>query len=154
MQDDIGRALKLPVLRLPHFAGLSLPEYVTEGASGVDLPAAVEGPLSLGPGDVKLVPTGLCVAIPHAFEIQIRPRSGLAVKHGITVINAPGTIDSDYRGEIKVGLINLGRKEFVVERGMRIAQAVLARTFRLDWAKCDELPESSRGSGGFGHTGI
>lgn len=146
--------MKLPVLRLPHFAGLSLPEYVTEGASGVDLPAAVEAPLRLEPGEIELVPTGLCVAIPRGFEIQIRPRSGLAVKHGITVINAPGTIDSDYRGEIKVGLINLGRSAFVVERGMRIAQAVLARTFRLGWEECDELPESSRGSGGFGHAGI
>ena len=154
MQEDTGRTLKLPVLRLPHFTGLSLPEYVTEGASGVDLPAAVEAPLRLGPGEIKLVPTGLCVAIPHGFEIQIRPRSGLAVKHGVTVINSPGTIDSDYRGEIKVGLINLGRNAFVVERGMRIAQAVLARTFRLDWTQCDKLPESSRGSGGFGHTGI
>lgn len=154
MQEDLVTPVKVPVLKLAHCRELDLPEYVTEGASGVDLPAAIEEPLILEPGGIRLIPTGLSVAIPPGFEIQIRPRSGLAIKHGITVVNAPGTIDSDYRGEIKIGLINLSRKEFTIERGMRIAQAILARTFRIRWMECDRLPESSRGEGGFGHTGV
>jgi dUTP pyrophosphatase len=154
MQGKAGSRLKLPVLELPHFQGLSLPRYVTDGAAGVDLPAAIHEPITLSPGDIRLVPTGLCVAIPSGYEIQIRPRSGLAIKHGITVVNAPGTIDSDYRGEIKIGLINLGKDDFTIERGMRIAQAILSRTFRIHWEECDSLPESSRGEGGFGHTGV
>lgn len=134
--------------------GLSLPDYVTEGASGLDLPAAIDKEIIFCPGDIVLVPTGLQVAIPEGFELQIRPRSGLAIKHGITVVNAPGTIDSDYRGEIKVGLINLGRNNFIISRGMRIAQAVLSKIYRLKWDECLTLPESQRGSGGFGHTGF
>ncbi len=154
MQEKAGTGLRVPVLKLAHFQGLSLPEYLTEGAAGVDLPAAVPESMLLAPGDIRLVPTGLCVAIPKGYEIQIRPRSGLAVKYGVTVVNSPGTIDSDYRGEIKIGLINLGKRAFSIERGMRIAQAVLSRTFRIEWEECDELPQSSRGAGGFGHTGM
>ncbi len=154
MPEKTGSSLILPVRTLSHFEGLSLPAYVTEGAAGVDLPAALNEPLELGPGEIGLVPTGLCVAIPEGYEMQIRPRSGLAIKHGITVVNAPGTIDSDYRGEIKIGLVNLGKEVFTIERGMRIAQAVLSRTIRIQWQASDRLPESSRGSGGFGHTGV
>ncbi len=154
MPEEVDGRLRISVIRLPHFEGLPLPEYITPGAVGVDLFAAIHDQLHLLPGDIVLVPTGLCVAIPEGYELQIRPRSGLAVKHGITVVNAPGTIDSDYRGEIKVGLINLGKGEFVIERGMRIAQAILARVFRIEWQSCQSLPESSRGDGGFGHTGL
>jgi len=154
MQKDTLSLTTIPVVRLPHLEGLPLPDYLTEGSSGLDLVAAIAEDLALDPGDIVLIPTGLKVAIPEGFEIQIRPRSGLAVKSGITVVNAPGTIDSDYRGEIKIGLINLGKERFVIKRGMRIAQAVLSKVYRLRWMECSELPESQRGSGGFGHTGI
>jgi len=149
-ENRVGVLIK----RLSHFDGLELPCYLTEGASGMDLAAAVHDSLLLAPGEIELVPTGLSVVIPTGFEIQIRPRSGLAIKKGITVVNAPGTIDSDYRGEIKIGLINLSRQDFIIERGMRIAQAVLARAYRIDWQETDSLPESARGAGGFGHTGL
>ena len=143
----------MPVMvrRLDHFAGLELPEYATAGAAGMDVLAAED--VTLVPGARHAVATGLALAIPAGFEIQVRPRSGLALKHGISVPNAPGTIDSDYRGELKVILINLGTADFAVRRGDRIAQLVLAPVVRASWLKVDELDETARGEGGFGSTG-
>jgi len=135
-------------------ADLSLPSYETELAAGMDICAALKEPLILAPGDRTLIPTGLAVAIPKGFEIQVRPRSGLAVKHGITVINAPGTIDADYRGEVKVALINLGREAYTINRGDRIAQLVLAPVARAALQVVPVLDATERGSGGFGHTGV
>ena len=141
----------VPVKRLPHFAGLELPAYATDGAAGMDVLAAED--VVLAPGARHAVATGLAVAIPPGYEIQVRPRSGLALKHGITVPNTPGTIDSDYRGELKVILINHGSEAFDVRRGDRIAQLVLAPVTRATWLKVDELNETVRGEGGFGSTG-
>ena len=143
----------MPVMvhRLDHFAGLELPEYATAGAAGMDVLAAED--VTLVPGARHAVATGLALAIPAGFEIQVRPRSGLALKHGISVPNSPGTIDSDYRGELKVILINLGTADFAVRRGDRIAQLVLAPVVRASWLKVDELDETARGEGGFGSTG-
>jgi len=140
---------------LPHFEGLELPAYETSGSAGMDVRAAVPvaEPITLKPGARAMVPTGLSVAIPEGYEIQVRPRSGLAVRHGLTCLNTPGTIDSDYRGEIKVILINLGSEAFVIQRGERIAQLVLAPVTRLAWSEVDALDETARGSGGFGSTG-
>ncbi len=140
---------------LPHGEGLELPSYATLGAAGADVRAAVTEPMVLGAGESGLVPTGLRMAIPPGFEIQVRPRSGLAAKHQVTVLNAPGTIDSDYRGELKVLLINHGTAPFTIGRGERIAQLVLARVERLAWetVPADGLPDTTRGEGGFGHTG-
>lgn len=135
-------------------ADLSIPEYETELAAGMDISAALVEPLTLEPGDIALIPSGLAVAIPPGFEIQVRPRSGLAVKHGVTVVNAPGTIDADYRGEVKVGLINLGRRNFTINRGDRVAQLVLAPVARACWQQVEQLDATKRGSGGFGHTGV
>jgi len=145
--------MKLRIQRLPHAAGLALPEYATAGAAGMDLLAAVGDPVSVPPGGRKLIPTGLRIAIPEGHELQIRPRSGLALKHGITLPNTPGTIDSDYRGELGVILLNTGSEAFVVERGMRIAQAVLAPVLRAEWEEVAELDSTARGEGGFGSTG-
>jgi dUTP pyrophosphatase len=133
---------------------LPLPGYMSEGSSGMDLRAAVDAPLVLARGTVALVPTGLHIAVPRGYEAQIRPRSGLAVKHGVTVLNTPGTIDSDYRGEVKIILANLGAHDFTVERGMRVAQMVLQRVVRAAFAVRDTLEETARGHGGFGHTGV
>jgi dUTP pyrophosphatase len=144
-------SVPVPVKRLDHFEGLELPAYASEGAAGMDVLAAEE--ITLAPGARHAVATGLAVAIPAGFEIQVRPRSGLAVKHGITVANAPGTIDSDYRGEVKVILVNLGDESFKVRRGDRIAQLVLAPVTRGSWLPVDELDETARGEGGFGSTG-
>ncbi|GGC28567.1 deoxyuridine 5'-triphosphate nucleotidohydrolase [Siccirubricoccus deserti] len=141
------------VTRLPHAEGLPLPSYATAGAAGMDLLAAVAAPLVIPPGGRALVPTGLCIALPPAHELQVRPRSGLALKHGITLPNSPGTIDEDYRGELQVIILNAGREAFTVERGMRIAQAVLAPVTRAVWAEVETLPETARGEGGFGSTG-
>jgi len=140
---------------LPHFDGLQLPSYETAGSAGMDVRAAVpEGePVVLAPGARAMVPTGLSVAIPEGYEIQVRPRSGLAAKHGLTCLNTPGTIDSDYRGEIKVILINLGAEAFTIQRGERIAQLVFAPVTRLGWQEVSELGETARGAGGFGSTG-
>ena len=140
---------------LPHFEGLELPAYETSGSAGMDVRAALPAgvPLALKPGARAMVPTGLSVAIPEGYEIQVRPRSGLAAKHGLTCLNTPGTIDSDYRGEIKVILINLGAEAFVIQRGERIAQLVLAPVTRLAWSEVDALAETARGAGGFGSTG-
>ena len=141
----------VPVKLLPHFAGLELPRYATDGAAGMDVLAAED--VTLAPGARWPVATGLAVAIPPGYEIQVRPRSGLALKHGISVPNAPGTIDSDYRGELKVILVNLGEEPFDVRRGDRIAQLVLAPVVRASWLTVDELDETTRGEGGFGSTG-
>ena len=140
------------VKRLPHGLGLELPAYATEGAAGMDVLSAED--VSIAPGARHAVATGLAVAIPEGFEIQVRPRSGLALKHGITVPNTPGTIDSDYRGEVKVILINLGAEPFEVRRGDRVAQLVLAPVTRASWMPVDELDETARGAGGFGSTGV
>lgn len=145
--------MRVQVMRLPHAADLPLPEPQTAGAAGLDLAAAVTEPLTLAPGEWKLVPTGLAVALPDGYELQVRPRSGLAAKHGITVLNSPGTVDADYRGEIKVILINFGSTPFTVRRGDRIAQALLSQVTRIVWDERLELPDTDRGSGGFGHTG-
>ena len=147
--------VNVAVLPLPHFEGLQLPAYETAGSAGMDVRAAVpEGePMVLTPGARAMVPTGLSVAIPQGFEIQVRPRSGLAAKHGLTCLNTPGTIDSDYRGEIKVILVNLGQEAFTIQRGERIAQLVLAPVTRLAWQAVDSLDETERGAGGFGSTG-
>jgi dUTP pyrophosphatase len=139
---------------MPHAAGLDLPAYQTAGAAGMDLHAAVEHEITLAAGAIVLVPTGLQIAIPDGFEAQVRPRSGLAVKHGISLPNTPATIDADYRGEIRVPLINFGGAPFVVSRGMRIAQLVVAPVVRVAWEEVAELPTSERGSQGFGHSGV
>ena len=146
--------VRLPVERLPHAAGLPLPAYMTAGAAGMDLHAAVAEEVVLEPGSVRLIPTGLKVAVPEGYELQIRPRSGLAARHGIGLLNSPGTVDSDYRGEIKVILINLGAAPFTVRRGDRIAQMVLCPIPRIELVPVPSLPETERGEGGFGHTGI
>lgn len=133
---------------------LPLPGYETPGSAGMDVAAAVKGELTIAPGEIVLVPTGFAVAIPAGFEIQVRPRSGLAVRHGVTVVNSPGTIDSDYRGEVRIGLINLGREPYTIHRGDRVAQLVLAPVATANWLLCDRLDETGRGGGGFGHTGV
>jgi len=145
--------LTLQIRRLPHSEGLPLPAYMTAGASGMDLHAAVFDDVTVDPGAIVLVPTGLEIAIPSGFDAQVRPRSGLAVKHGISLPNTPATIDSDYRGEIRVPLINLGREPFVVSRAMRIAQLVVAPVARVAWEEVSELPATARAAGGFGHSG-
>jgi dUTP pyrophosphatase len=146
--------LTIKIRRLPHASGLPLPGYMTSGSAGMDLHAAVEQDLCIAPGHIALVSTGLEVAIADGFEGQVRPRSGLAVKHGISLPNTPATIDSDYRGEIRVPLINLGREPFVVSRGMRIAQLVVAPVARVTWDEVEQLPETRRAGGGFGHSGV
>ncbi|WP_114395458.1 dUTP diphosphatase [Oleisolibacter albus] len=143
----------IAVRRLPHGADLPLPAYATAHSAGMDLLAAVAEPVTLQPGERRLVPTGLAIALPEGFEAQVRPRSGLALKHGVTLMNSPGTIDADYRGEVGVILVNLGAEPFTVERGMRIAQMVIARYARADWSVVDNLPDTDRGTGGFGSTG-
>ena len=147
--------VNVSVCPLPHFSGLDLPAYETIGSAGMDVRAAVaeDDPMVLMPGERAMVPTGLSVAIPQGYEIQVRPRSGLAAKHGLTCLNTPGTIDSDYRGEIKVVLINLGQEAFTIQRGERIAQLVLAPVTQLAWQKVSALDETDRGAGGFGSTG-
>jgi dUTP pyrophosphatase len=142
------------VVRLPHAEGLDLPGYASSGAAAMDLLAAVDEPVTLPPGGRAAVPTGLRVALPAGHELQIRPRSGLALNQGILVANAPGTIDEDYRGEIKIILMNGGAEPFVVTRGMRIAQAVLAPVTRIVWREVTLLDETARGAGGFGSTGV
>jgi dUTP pyrophosphatase len=145
--------VSVAIQRLPHAEGLALPAYATAGAAGLDLLAAVVEPLVIPPGGRVLVPTGLAVAVPEGYELQVRPRSGLALKHGITLPNSPGTVDSDYRGELQVIVMNAGDAPFTVERGMRIAQAVLAAVTRLEWREVASLDATGRGAGGFGSTG-
>lgn len=143
----------LPVQVLPHAKDLPLPAYATSQSAGVDLYAAIDAPLTLKQGERAMVPTGLAIALPAGYEAQVRPRSGLAAKNGVTVLNSPGTIDADYRGEIKAILINHGNEPYVIERGSRIAQMVIAKYETLEWQVVDALDETSRGAGGFGSTG-
>lgn len=145
--------LKVHIRRLAHGGGLPLPGYATAGSAGLDLAAAVTSDLVLPPGGRALVPTGFAIALPEGHEAQIRPRSGLAVKYGIAVLNAPGTVDSDYRGEIMVCLVNHGDRPFTISRGARIAQMVVAPVNTVAWREVDSLPGSGRGDGGFGSTG-
>lgn len=141
------------VVVLPHGEGLALPAYQTPGAAGADLRAALASFVDLLPGDRALIPCGFAMALPDGWEAQVRPRSGLAIRHGVTVLNAPGTIDSDYRGEVQVPLINLGREPFRIERGERIAQLVIAPVAQVSWVPTADLAATGRGSGGFGSTG-
>jgi dUTP pyrophosphatase len=147
--------MSIPILvhRLPHAEGLPLPSYATAGAAGMDLLAAINDPISVRPGERILIPTGLTIALPPGYELQIRPRSGLALRHGITLPNTPGTIDEDYRGEIGVIVLNTGTEAFIVERGARIAQAVLAPVSRAEWREVGSLDVTARSVGGFGSTG-
>lgn len=145
--------VEIEVRRLPHAMGLPLPAYQTDGAAGMDVVAAVEGEVLLRPGERAAVPTGLQMGIPDGFEVQVRARSGLALKEGLAVLNAPGTIDSDYRGEVKVILVNLSDRVVAISRGMRIAQLVVAPVIRASWRETAELQETARGAGGFGSTG-
>ena len=147
------REVKVKLMPLENAVGLQLPSYATEKSAGMDLTAALEEAVEIGPGERALIPTGLAIALPEDHEAQIRPRSGLALKHGITVLNSPGTIDADYRGEIKVILINHGQAPFTIERGMRIAQMVVERFETVKWDVCKSLDETDRGEGGFGSTG-
>ena len=146
--------MKLFVKRLSKDPSAPIPRYMTEGASGMDLFASLEKEVTLEPGERTLIPTGIAVAIPVGFEGQVRPRSGLAVQKGIGIVNGPGTIDSDYRGEIGVLLINFGKEAFTIRHGERIAQMVLSQVFRATLEEVDDLPETPRQGGGFGHTGI
>jgi len=141
------------ITRLPHAADLPLPSYATSQSAGMDLCAAIDTPITMAPGATALVPTGLAIALTPGFEAQVRPRSGLAAKNGVTVLNSPGTIDADYRGEIKAILINHGQEPFTIERGMRIAQMVIARHATIQWNEVETLDETDRGAGGFGSTG-
>jgi dUTP pyrophosphatase len=145
--------IEVPLQRLPHGAGLPLPAYATADSAGLDLLAAVGEPVELVPGARRLVPTGISIALPPGYEAQVRPRSGLALKHGVTLLNSPGTIDADYRGEVGVILVNLGEAPFRLRRGDRIAQLVIAPVARLAWRESEALPASARGPGGFGSTG-
>ncbi len=145
--------IKVALKPLDNAVGLKLPTYATEQSAGMDLSAALEESFVLEPSQRALIPTGLSIALPAGYEAQIRPRSGLALKHGVTVLNSPGTVDADYRGEIKVILANLGQEPFTIERGMRIAQMVIARHENIDWEIVEDLEETSRGAGGFGSTG-
>ena len=146
--------LQVAIQQLPEQADLPLPAYQSEHAAAMDLPAAVREPVTIAPGTIAMIPCGFSLAVPVGYEAQVRPRSGLAIKSGLTVVNAPGTIDADYRGEVKVGLINLGKEPVVIERGMRIAQLLIAPVMHVSWQKVDTLPATQRGEGGFGHTGV
>ncbi len=147
-------SIKLKIKRISeNFSDVELPHYATEGSAGMDIRAAVESSIILKPGTVDLVPTNLSVEIPVGYEIQVRPRSGLAAKHGIGILNSPGTIDSDYRGEVKVILFNFSKEEFEIKRGERIAQLVIAKVYKAEVEETDSLEDTHRGEGGFGHTG-
>ncbi len=154
MMRTANNMIKLAVRRLPHGAGLPLPAYASAQAAGMDLSAAIASDIELAAGERCLVPTGFAIAVPEGYEAQIRPRSGLSTKYGITLANAPGTIDSDYRGEVMIALVNLGQNSFTLMRGTRIAQMVIAPVMRCTFTEVDELPQSERGAGGFGSTGI
>ncbi len=153
MADPAHAPLPIHVTRLPGNEDIPLPARQSEGAAGYDLHAAVREPVTIAPGGFTMVPTGLSMAIPPGFEGQVRPRSGLAARHGIGMLNAPGTIDSDYRGEVKIILFNFGAEPFCIRRGERIAQIVIARVQAAEWLESGPLDETERGSGGFGHTG-
>jgi dUTP pyrophosphatase len=149
----VSGPITVKLKRLPGGEGLPLPNRMTKEAAGFDLPAAVSGPTVLEPGEIRMIPCGFAMAIPKGYEAQVRPRSGLAAKFGITMINTPGTIDSDYRGEVHVPLINLGKAAFTVERGMRVAQMLILPVPAVTMIEVENLDETSRGEGGFGHTG-
>lgn len=146
--------ITISITRLPHASDLPLPRYRSEHSSGMDLHAAVDADVTIEPMARAMIPTGIAVAIPEGYEGQVRPRSGLAARYGITMLNSPGTIDADYRGEIKVIVINLGSEPFTIRRGDRIAQLVVAPVCRVEWRSVERLEETTRGDGGFGHTGI
>ncbi len=146
--------IQVHMKRQPGTADVPLPEYMSEHASGMDVRAAVTEPVTLAPGQVGLIPTGFHIAIPPGYEVQVRPRSGLALKNSIMVVNSPGTIDADYRGEVKIILGNMGREPFTIKRGDRIAQLVLQRVARVQWEVRADLAETDRNHGGFGHTGV
>ena len=146
--------VEIEVVRMPHAHDLALPDYATAAAAGADLLAAIDKDIELAPLERKIVPTGISIALPVGFEAQVRPRSGLAAKNGITLVNSPGTIDADYRGEIGVILINLSKDPFRITRGMRIAQLIVARHARAVWREVSELDRTARGAGGFGSTGV
>jgi dUTP pyrophosphatase len=146
--------IRIKIKRLPQSMGLGLPSRASQGSSGVDLVACLESPVELPPGEFTLIPTGLCIEIPRGYEAQVRPRSGLALKSGITVLNTPGTIDSDYRGEVGVVLVNLGKEPFTVRRGDRVAQMVFSKVCDPVIEDVESLEDTARGEGGFGHTGV
>ena len=146
--------VEIEVVRMPHAHDLALPDYATAAAAGADLLAAIDKDIELAPLERKIVPTGISIALPVGFEAQVRPRSGLAAKNGITLVNSPGTIDADYRGEIGVILVNLSKDPFRITRGMRIAQLIVARHARAVWREVSELDRTARGAGGFGSTGV
>jgi dUTP pyrophosphatase len=148
----VPETLRVAIQRMPGQEDVALPRYMTSSSSGMDLHAAVTGEVVIPPGERYLVPTGIAVALPEGFEAQIRPRSGLAIHDGVTLLNAPGTIDADYRGEIKIVMINHGQRPFTVRRGDRIAQMVIQRTVRVTWELSEHLDRTERGRGGFGHT--
>ncbi len=150
---DMDKKIKISIKRLANAEGLGLPTYMTPGAAGMDLCAAVDKDTTIEPGKVGLVPTGLCISLPNGYEAQIRPRSGLALKHGVTILNTPGTIDADYRGEIGVIIINHGSYPFTIRRGERIAQMVVNEIVRVEWEVTEDLDSTKRNEGGFGHTG-
>lgn len=146
-------SVNVDIVLLPHAADIPLPEYATAHSAGIDLRAAITEAITLTPGERRLIPTGIAIALPPGFEAQVRPRSGLALKHGIGMVNTPGTIDADYRGEVGVLLINHGQQDFLISRGDRIAQLVIASYTRATWVQQVSLDETERGTGGFGHTG-
>jgi dUTP pyrophosphatase len=149
----VSRAVSVRITRDSGCEDIPLPSYETAHAAGMDVRAAVTGPLTLKPGERALVPTGLRIGLPEGFEAQIRPRSGLAIKHGIILPNSPGTIDADYRGEIRIIIANLGQEPFTINRGDRIAQMIISPVTKVTWEVCDTLDQTARGEGGFGHTG-
>lgn len=146
--------VKIKITQLPHGIDLPLPRYESELAAGMDLRAAIDAPVILAPGERQLIPAGIAIALPAGYEAQVRPRSGLALKHGITCLNSPGTVDADYRGEIRVILINLGQEPFTIARGERIAQMVIAPVTQGEWVEVERLDETQRGTGGFGSSGV
>jgi len=146
--------IKVQVKRLLHGEGLPLPKYMSDHAAGMDLYAAVNPEVIIPPGEWKLVPTGIAIALPEGYEAQVRPRSGLALKQGVSILNTPGTVDADYRGEVGVILMNHSKQDLIIKRGDRIAQMIINEVVRIDFEQVAELPETSRGAGGFGHTGL
>ncbi len=145
--------IELQRLRPEKDNDISIPEYMTSNSAGMDIRIALEDDFVLAPGEISLLPTGFAMALPEGFEAQIRPRSGLAVKHGITIVNSPGTIDADYRGEVKIALINLGKKDYTLRRGDRVAQMIISKVYQAEFKTVDQLSETARSTGGFGHTG-
>jgi dUTP pyrophosphatase len=146
--------IPIKIKRLDETADLPLPSYESEGSSGMDLRASVTKPVLLNPGEIRLIPTGLAISVPHGYEAQIRPRSGLALKHGIGMVNSPGTIDSDYRGEIGIIVVNWGKKPFTIRRGDRVAQMIITKVYKADVTEVGALESTERGEGGFGHSGV